>query len=329
MDSTWIVTVNYRTSALVLDCLRSLASQIRLLGNGKVVVMDNASGDGSVQRLTNAIQLEGWESWVEVVALERNGGFAFGNNAGIQMALAAKANFIILLNPDTLVRPKAIEQLIEFMQSHPRVGIAGSLLETPDGGVDCSAHTIHSPLSELEGAARLGIISRLLSRHNVSPPLRHETHPCDWVSGACMIVRRSVIEDIGLMDDRFFLYFEEVDYCWRAKQAGWEIWYVPQARVLHLEGASTGIRAVAKRRASYWYDSRRRFFIKHYGIAGLLLADILWATGRISLLLRNKLGLGGKGIEAGPKRFMADLLLGDLRALFNGQTWRIKSESTK
>ena len=329
MDSTWIVTVNYRTSALVLDCLRSLASQIRLLGNGKVVVMDNASGDGSVQRLTNAIQLEGWESWVEVVALERNGGFAFGNNAGIQMALAAKANFIILLNPDTLVRPKAIEQLIEFMQSHPRVGIAGSLLETPDGGVDCSAHTIHSPLSELEGAARLGIISLLLSRHNVSPPLRHETHPCDWVSGACMIVRRSVIEDIGLMDDRFFLYFEEVDYCWRAKQAGWEVWYVPQARVLHLEGASTGIRAVAKRRASYWYDSRRRFFIKHYGIAGLLLADTLWATGRVSLLLRNKLGLGGKGIEADPKRFMADLLLGDLRALFNGQTWRIKSQAAK
>ncbi|OYY92908.1 MAG: hypothetical protein B7Y41_14230 [Hydrogenophilales bacterium 28-61-23] len=329
MDSTWIVTVNYRTSELVLDCLHSLASQVRLLGSGKVVVIDNASGDGSVQRLTAAIQYEGWESWVEVVALDRNGGFAFGNNAGIQMALAAKANFIVLLNPDTLVRPEAIKQLNHFMQSHPKVGIAGSLLETPDGGVDCSAHTIHSPLSELEGGARLGIISRLLSRHNVSPPLRQEAHACDWVSGACMIVRRSVFEKIGEMDEKFFLYFEEVDYCWRAKKVGWEIWYVPQARVLHLEGASTGIRAAAKRRAGYWYDSRRRFFIKHYGVTGLLLADTFWTIGRFSLLLRNRLGLGGKGLDADPKWFMWDLLFGDLRALLTGRAWRIKPEPMK
>ena len=330
-NRTWIVIVNFRTPDLAIECLNSIAPQVNDLYGGRVVIVDNDSGDDSVEKLAAAIEREGWSSWAEVLPLDRNGGFAFGNNAGIHRVMASpeKFDYVILLNPDTVARPQAIKVLNGLMDATPNAGIAGSLLETPDGGVDCSAHTIHSPLSELEGSARLGIISRLLSRHNVSPPLRKETHTCDWVSGACMIVRRSVIEDIGLMDDQFFLYFEEVDYCWRAKQAGWEIWYVPQARVLHLEGASTGIRAVAKRRASYWYDSRRRFFIKHYGIAGLLLADTLWATGRVSLLLRNKLGLGGKGIEADPKRFMADLLLGDLRALFNSKTWRIKSETAK
>ena len=326
-----VVIVNYRTPDMVVDCVESLAMLNDIQGGYSIFIADNASGDDSVQIISDAVAAKEWTTWVQVSSQEHNGGFAFGNNAGIRIALAdaAPPDYVLLLNPDTVVRPGAIPALVEFMDNHPRAGIAGSLLETPAGGVDCSAHTIHSPLSELEGGARLGLISRLLAGHVVSPPLRNQAHTCDWVSGACMIVRRTVIEDIGLMDDRFFLYFEEVDYCWRAKQAGWEIWYVPQARVLHLEGASTGIRAVAKRRASYWYDSRRRFFIKHYGIAGLLLADSLWATGRLSLLIRNRLGLGGKGIEADPKQFMVDLLVGDLRALFNGQTWRIKSEVAK
>lgn len=327
MDSrTWIVVVNYRTADLAIDCMRSLASQVDDLRGGRVVVADNASGDGSVEKLTDAIEREGWSTWAEVVPLDRNGGFAFGNNAGIRMALASPetVDYVMLLNPDTIVRPGAIRALAEFMGTHPNAGIAGSLLETPDGRVDCSAHRVHSPLSELDGGARLGILSRLLRRHIVSPPLRQEAHPCDWVSGASMIVRRSVIEEIGPMDEGFFLYFEEVDYCWRAKKAGWEVWYVPQSRVLHLEGAATGIKTAAKRRAGYWYDSRRRFFIKHYGVAGLLLADALWAVGRLSLLLRNILGLGGKGMEADPRRFMPDLLGGDLRAIASGQARAIR-----
>lgn len=324
----WIVIVNYRTPGLAVDCLRSLASQVECLGGGRVLVMDNASGDGSAERIHAAIGSEGWSEWAEAVALDRNGGFAFGNNAGIRMALAARetADYVMLLNPDTIVRQGAIRALVEFMDSHPDAGIAGSLLETPAGGVDCSAHRIHSPLSELDGGARLGLLSRLLSRHVVSPPMLDVPHPCDWVSGASMLVRRQVIEDIGLMDEGFFLYFEEVDYCWRARRAGWEVWYVPRSRVLHLEGAATGIKTAAKRRAGYWYDSRRRFFIKHYGIAGLLLADALWTIGRLSLLLRSVLHLGGKGVDADPQWFMPDLLGGDLRALASGQAWSIRRE---
>jgi GT2 family glycosyltransferase len=322
----WVVIVNYRTADLVIDCLHSLAQQSRELHGGRVLIIDNASGDGSAERIRHAISVTGWFNWAEVVPLDRNGGFAFGNNAGIRLAMAVPeaVDYLLLLNPDTIVRPGAIRALVELMARYPKAGIAGSLLETPGGGVDRSAHRIHSPLSELLGGARLGLLSRLLHAHVVSPPVRQESHTCDWVSGACMLLRRRVVEEIGLMDEAYFLYFEEVDYCWRTKQAGWDVWYVPTSRVLHIEGASTGIRRAASRRASYWYDSRRRFFIKHYGLIGLVWADVLWGIGRLSLLLRNSLGHGGTGLEADPKRFMADLIGGDLKALANGQATAIR-----
>ncbi len=325
MYSIWIVIVNYRTAKLTIDSLRSLSTQVADLGGGRVVVVDNSSGDGSVDVLNAVIRREGWSAWVSVMPLERNGGFAYGNNAGIRAALASEehVDYVILLNPDTIARKGAIKALVEFMEGHPHAGIAGSLLENADGGVECSAHTFPSPLGELDEGARLGVVSRLLRHYVVTPPLRTVAHPCDWVSGASMIMRGQVIEDIGLMDEGYFLYFEEVDFCRRAKLAGWESWYVPDSRVMHLEGAATGIRATANRRASYWYDSRRRFFLKHYGIAGLVLADSLWAAGRVTYILRRLLRLGGRHGKPDPKWLVYDLLWGDLRAVLSGRAWTV------
>ena len=321
MADLWVVIVNYHTADLVVDCLRSLAPQSGGLRGGRVVIADNASGDRSAEMLAATIVAEAWSGWATVMPLERNGGFAYGNNAGIRTALAAEppADYVLLLNPDTVVRPGALRALVDFMEAHPAAGIAGSLIENPAGGADRSAHRAPSPLGELDGAARLGVLSRLLHRYTVSPPLRDEAHECDWVSGAAMIVRRQVLEQVGPLDEGYFLYFEEVDFCCRARDAGWQVWYVPQARVLHLEGAATGIRAAAKRRPAYWYDSRRRFFVKHHGLGGLLLADLLWTAGRLTFLLRKTLGLTKQASVAEPKRFMFDLLWGDLRALLGGR----------
>jgi GT2 family glycosyltransferase len=132
------------------------------------------------------------------------------------------------------------------------------------------------------------------------------------------MIRRRVIEQVGLLDDGFFLYFEEVDLCLRAGREGWEVWYVPASRVVHLEGAATGIGAAEKRRPSYWFDSRRRFFVKHYGPGGLLAADVLWALGHASLGLRRFLRLGSGGVTVDPPGMAADLLVGDLRAAWKG-----------
>lgn len=324
MARTCVVVVNYRTSHLVADALHSVAAQREALGGGGAVVVDNASGDGSFEAIAAAIEREGWTDWAKLLPMERNGGFAYGNNAGIRLALTQDEapDYLLLLNPDTVVRPGAVAALVAFMEAHPAAGVAGSRIETPGGGVDSSAHRVHSPLSELDGGARLGFLARILRDHVVSEPARDEAHPCDWVSGASLMMRRTVLEAIGPMDEGFFLYFEEADFCWRARRAGWEVWYVPESRVLHLEGAATGIRRTA-RRAGYWYDSRRRFFIKHYGVSGLLLADFLWGLGRASYRLRRLLGLGARGGNHDPRWFAYDLLWGDLRALLRGRAWRL------
>ena len=149
--------------------------------------------------------------------------------------------------------------------------------------------------------------------------MREAAHECDWVSGASLMVRREVFEEIGLFDEGYFLYFEEADFCMRAHTAGWKIWFVPESRVVHIEGASTGIRNVRQRRPRYWYDSRRRYFVKHFGVFGLILADVLWVVGRTSLALRRMLRLGSGGSEQDPKWFAFDLLWSDLRSLFFSQ----------
>lgn len=320
----WIVIVNYRTASLTVECLRSLVCQINDLSGGRVVVVDNASADGSVEQIAAAIAREGWSDWAGVVPLDRNGGFAFGNNAGIRLALAATnpAEYVLLLNPDTVVQPGALGPLVAFMDAHPEVGIAGSRLENAEGGVDCSAHRKPSPLGELIASARFSIVSRLLAPYSVSPPIRSETHECDWVSGASMVIRRKVLETIGPMDEGFFLYFEEVDFCCRARVAGWSVWYVPESRVIHLEGAATGIRVAGRRREPYWYDSRRRFYIRYYGLAGLALTDLFWVSGRLIYLFRSFLYIEGNTRQT-PKFFTFDLIWGDLRAVLSGRARNI------
>ena len=135
------------------------------------------------------------------------------------------------------------------------------------------------------------------------------------VLGASLIIWREAFEAIGMLDEGCVLYFEEADFCLRAQKAGWKIWFVPESRVVHLEGASTGIRSIVRRRPQYWYDSRRRYFVKHFGVPGLILADVLWTVGTISLVLQRLLQLGSGGNEQDPTWFAFDLLWGDLRAL--------------
>lgn len=322
-----VVIVNYRTAALAVDCLHSLAAQRAQAPALRVVVVDNDSGDGSQAVLEDAVRRQAWSDWIRVVPGGRNGGFAFGNNVGIREALriAPHCEYLWLLNPDTVARDGALRALVEFMDQQPQVGIAGSLLENPGGGTDCSAHRAPSPLGELESGARLGIVSRLLHRYRVSAPVRSERHACDWVSGASLMLRRAALDAVGGLDEGFFLYFEEVDFCLRAQRAGWDTWFVPASRVLHREGSATGIAETARRRPRYWFESRRRYFVKHHGVAGLIAADVLWAAGRLLFALRR---LAGRRDDArrDPLRFASDLLLGDLQALLTGRIRPIRME---
>lgn len=283
------VVVNYCTADLVLNCLRTLAVE----GPGPVYVVDNASPDGSRERLQSDVARLGWANWCRVVAAPGNHGYAAGNNVGLSAATAdgLRPDYVWFLNPDTEVRPGAGSQLAAFLDSRPRVGIAGSRLENPDGSVQRSAFRFPGILGELEGGLRLGITNRLLARYVIAPAPRPDAHQSDWVSGASMMVRRAVIDQIGPMDEGFFLYFEEVDYCRKARAAGWDCWYVPASRVVHLVGQSTGFNdgtAARKPMPPYWFSARQRYYRNHHGWLYGKLADAAWACGHAVWRLRRR-----------------------------------------
>lgn len=308
--SLLVVVLNYRTAALTIDCLQSLVSEVTSVPNTQVVVTDNASGDGSVEQITAAIAQHNWQSWATVMPLERNGGFAYGNNAAIRPALASDhpPHYVLLLNPDTVVRPGALKALVDFMETNPTVGIAGSRLEDPDGTPQQSAFRFPTLASELDLNLRLGIVSRLLSRWAFAPPVGEVSHPTDWVAGASMIIRPAVFEAIGLIDEGYFMYFEEVDFCLRAQQAGFPCWYVPQSRVVHLVGQSSGVtdtKRPAKRLPPYWFDSRRRFFLKNYGWLYASMTDVVAIMG--FALWRSRRHLQGKP-DLDPPKALTDLV---------------------
>jgi N-acetylglucosaminyl-diphospho-decaprenol L-rhamnosyltransferase len=287
-----IVIVNYRTTDLTLDCLASLQDEVGTVAGTRVVVTDNASGDDSVARLEAAAGRNGWRGWLTIQPLEHNGGFAAGNNAAIRPALAGTdpPRYVLLLNPDTIVRPGALRTLVAFLDDRPDVGLAGSQLEEPDGTPQRSAFRFPTVLGELEGGMRLGPVSRVLERWVTAPAIPAGPGPIDWVAGACMIIRREVFEAIGLMDEGYFMYFEEVDFCHRALRAGWPCWYVPTARVVHLVGRSSGVtdpRATRKRRPGYWFLARRRYFLRNHGPATTVLADLAFSLGYVSFRLRR------------------------------------------
>lgn len=321
MAAVFVVIVNYRTGPLAVECLASLAPELPALRGGRVVVVDNASGDDSVAQITRAIEAAGWRGWAEVIDLPRNGGFAYGNNRAIERVREHDPAFgsIVFLNPDATVRPGALAALVAHLEGHADAGIVGASIEDEHGKRQRSAHLFPSPLSELDEAASLGALSRVIGSRAMALAASSRPCVCDWVSGACFAVRRQLFDQIGLLDEGYFLYFEETEFCLRAKRAGWSCWFVPEARVVHREGASTGIRDPKSRRPAYWFASRRRFFAKAHGLSGLVAADLLWAVGRASLMLRRFLRLGGAGkSRPEPRRFAFDMLVGDAKAIMAG-----------
>lgn len=324
-----IIIVNFRTPKLVYDCLHSLWGEVQST-RSQVVVVDNNSADGSVEYLVAEIQRQGWGPWVSLLAQDCNKGFAAGNNAAIQFTLAHQKppDYMMLLNPDTIIHAGAVKRMISFMDKHSNVGIVGAQLENEFRVPGSSARRYPSILGELDNGARLGMLSDLLKHWRVSLPVAGSAHRCDWVSGAAMMIRLKVIEQIGLMDEGFFLYFEEVDFCHRAHNAGWQIWLEPAALVTHLEGSATNIKQHRKRRGQYWFDSRRRYFIKHQGIPRWILADLLWAAGRLSLKARIFFKMGGE-TSGDPLYFFRDLIWGDLRAIINGEARQIALSTKK
>jgi N-acetylglucosaminyl-diphospho-decaprenol L-rhamnosyltransferase len=290
-----VVIVNYRVAHLTIDCLRSVADEIERVPDVRVAVCENGTGDDSAVRIQEAIDDNGWGSWCTLTAIHPNLGFTGGNNVILRPVIqsADPPRYFLLLNADTVVRPNAFKALLDFMDEHPKVGIAGCRLEQPDGLTQRSAFRFQSPASEFETSIRLGLVTRLLKRWMVAPPVRDQIYQTDWVSGACMIIRKEVFRDVGLLDEDYYTYFDDCDFCFNARKAGWPTWYVPTGTVLHLKGQSTGVKPKNPSRiASYILDARRRYFLKNFGPFYAAMADVAQISGlalwRLRVMLTGK-----------------------------------------
>jgi N-acetylglucosaminyl-diphospho-decaprenol L-rhamnosyltransferase len=296
-----VVIVNYRVTQLTIDCLHSVAGEIGSVPDIQVAVCENGTGDDSAQRIQKAIDDNGWAAWCTLTAISPNLGFTGGNNVILRPAMqsAEPPQYFLLLNADTIVRKNAFKALVNFMDQNPRVGIAGCRLEQPDGFTQRSAFRFQSPASEFEANIHLGLVTRLLKKWMVAPPVRNEIYQTDWVSGACMIIRREVIRDIGYLDEGFYTYFDDCDFCFNARKAGWSTWYVPTGTVLHLKGQSTGVkRQNPNRLPPYFFEARRRYFLKNRGPAFAAMADAGQIFGQA--LWRARVILTGKEDSSTP-----------------------------
>jgi len=309
-----VVTVNYRTAELALRCLASLEPERERLPGLEAVVVDNDSGDGSLDRLRAGIEEAGWGTWARVLASEHNGGFAFGNNLAVRESLEGGRphDLYLLLNPDCEVYPGAVCSLVRFLAATPDAGLAGPATEVGRGNLRGTAFRFPGVLSALEEGLHLGPVSRLLDRWIVSPEPRSDAHPTDWLSGGCVLVRREVFEAVGLMDEAYFLYFEEVDFMLAARRAGRRCWYVPEARILHDAGAATGATGgseLERRMPRYWFESRARYLHKNRGWAVKLAADLAFAGGNALWNLRRLLT---REARREPRGFWWDFVLFNL-----------------
>jgi hypothetical protein len=303
-----IAIVTYRSADFTIDCLSSIEAELATPDiHIRAIIVDNASGDANL--IAKAIDSHGWWSWVTLVTAPRNGGFAYGNNLALQYAISDRPpQYVHLLNPDTVVRKGAIGELVRFLEANPDVGIAGSGLENLDGSEWPIAFRFPSLLSEFESGLQFGWATSMLRRWVVPKLMTPVPQPIDWIPGASMMIRWNVFDRIGGFDETYFLYFEETDFCFRAKMAGISTWYVPASRIMHIAGQSTNVtnpKQVPERLPAYVFESRRRYFVANHGATYAIITDIvaLLASGLGSL----KRFLQGRRHRSVPY-FFADLL---------------------
>jgi len=292
-----VVIVSYKTAQLTIESLQTVLTERTQHPelNIHVVVVDNASGDSP--EINTAIQTNQWSDWVTLITAEKNGGFGYGNNVGFKYALEnhPTVDYFHLLNPDAQLKPGALASLTTFLASHKDVGIAGSSFLNEDGSLWPISFRFPTVYSEIDAGVSWGLVTKLLKKHSIAVNMEQVAQPVAWVLGASMMIRREVVEQLKGFDESYFLYYEETDFCIRAKRLGIDTWYVPESVVTHISGQSTKIteRNVKPQRfPSYWYESRRMYFMKNHGLAYTITTDLCtvaaYILGNIKRTIQGK-----------------------------------------
>jgi GT2 family glycosyltransferase len=292
-----IVIVSWNTSELLARCLESLATRPPgAQGSARagdvdrpaieVLVVDNASHDGSADLVRERFP------WVRLIANDANLGFAAGCNQAIR---AAGGRFVLLLNPDAAVETAALAVLLSFMEAHPEAGAAGPMIVDAGGALQASCSPAPTLRRELWRLFHLDAI-RPYAVYRMQAWATDRPREVDVAQGACLILRRTALDRVGLLDERFFIYSEEVDLCWRMRRQGWRVYWVPGARVMHLGGQST--RQVAAAMFLRLYQGKILYFRKHGGAPSARLYKLILSAAALGRLAVSPLAW----LESPPRR---------------------------
>lgn len=259
-----IIVVSYNTKKLLVSCISSIRRYTKGL-NYEILVVDNGSSDGSQEAIR---KIKG----VRPILNTENLGFAAANNQGIRLA---QSRYILLLNSDTKLHENSLSKMVTWMDKHKEVGISSCMLLNPDRSIQETGGHFPNLLRVFLWAAFLDdlpVIPNVFGSYHPHGSLYKKEQQLDWVTGAFFLIRGKVIKDAGLLDEKFFMYVEEVDYCFRAKKKGWQVFYVPTASIVHFRGASSPGDSVRFRRWSIGkersmvgeFKGLKRFYKKHY-----------------------------------------------------------------
>jgi GT2 family glycosyltransferase len=261
-----VVVVSFNTRDVLEACLRALLSSegVRL----EVFVVDNASTDGSAHTVERRFPA------VTLLKSPHNRGFAAANNLAIPRS---RGRYILLLNPDTVVERGTVATLAEFLDLRPEVGIAGPRVLNADGSLQSCGYWYPTLLREVRLSKNVDRFLRAVLGESRPDPDPTRPTKVDWVDGCCLMIRRRVIEQIGLLDEQFFLYAEELDWCRSARKAGWEIMTCPAAQMTHLRGTST--EQVKDAALAALVETRLQYYRKHDGLSTAFLVSLVYAAG--------------------------------------------------
>lgn len=269
-----IVIISWNVRELLRCCLDSIQESLKgEKGKGllvETIVFDNGSADGSADMVREDFP------WVHLMESEVNLGFTKGNNLAIGQS---EGRYILLLNPDTEVVGDALGTMVAYMEAHPRVGALGPQLLNPDGTTQSSRRrfpTLATAFLESTVLQPWFQGSRILERYYLLDRPDDETQPVDWVVGAALLIRREALHQVGPLDEEFFMYSEELDWCYRLKAQGWDVVYLPTAQVVHQEGRSS--EQVLPARHIHFQRSKVLFFKRYYGWRGEVLRWFILST---------------------------------------------------
>lgn len=308
------IVLNYKTAQMTIEAATAARTAMQDLP-GEIVIVDNDSQDGSFEAMSDHVNKQGWQD-IRVIQSGKNGGYGAGNNVGIRAGMSdgGRPDYIYILNSDAFPKPDAIQVLYDHLNTTPSTGFAGSYIEGKDEIQHTTTFQFPSIWSELEGSINFGPVSKLLKSYRVPRELT-QTAQVDWLAGASVMMRQDVLDQIGLFDETFFLYFEETDLCLRAQKAEHHVMFLANSVVTHLGSVSTGMKEW-KRVPNYWFDSRWYYFTKNYGRGYAACATMLHLTGGGLDWLRRK--LTGKSPARAP-HFLRTMARHDAAALFKSQ----------